>query len=628
MPEEKPVSFKAPRTKKKVDSKGSQTEPVVEQQPVEPKVEVNPQPEEPKNIPTEAPQSTEDWEAKIAAAKQAQQKLEDEEDDALAAAAARVSSKKGVAEPEPPKEETPKNIPEEKKAAPKAEKKVEPKSDDDDAFASYWDEEAGAKTIEGNKPYEPTEEELERANAIKGKKEDDASSVISTSLGTTTELSNAFEWVKNFMEKYKNLSPDDIEANPEIKETVEWLRVLDMVADTSLHTDQQGLLIGMIYALNKNGITLKQLDRKLSIAKTSMAAALNGQPKLLRGNAAIQMINNRYRGVYKVQLYNSGFWVKLTPLRNIDIDTWMQEIDFQRKQIGRLIGAHFYLGMNIYLKEKLADLLHMAVVDSNLEKWNEGTNLVDNISIHDYDTLCWAFSTMMHKDGVLISTVCVNPECKHRNSEQHLDLARCAFINPDVFTEEAMQWLIAGNAPGVIRSFKDIKHYKEKLLKNVRLIKFTETDQYELRDPSLGEFIRAGMAMLGKLAARVKDGKLTNDNEEVRRYAVYHLTKMLAPWISKIIINDESGKMVAVVDDQEAIISTLETSMNDKFEVIKQIEEFITNSKVSFFTAMNLRCPKCGHQPNLLKDNLSPLDVEYVLFCLSYLKLEQIGIER
>ena len=86
--------------------------------------------------------------------------------------------------------------------------------------------------------------------------------------------------------------------------------------------------------------------------------------------------------------------------------------------------------------------------------------------------------------------------------------------------------------------------------------------------------------------------------------------------------------MTHIIDDREAITNTLETSMNDEHEVIKHIEEFITLSKASFYTAFSLRCPRCGHQPNLLKDNLAPLDVEYVLFCLSYLKLEQIGIEQ
>ena len=90
-------------------------------------------------------------------------------------------------------------------------------------------------------------------------------------------------------------------------------------------------------------------------------------------------------------------------------------------------------------------------------------------------------------------------------------------------------------------------------------------------------------------------------------------------------MKDESNNVVAVIEDQDAISYQLETVMAEQNDFTKKMEEFITNSKASFCAYIGNQCPKCGKQPDLLKDNFDPLDMEYILFCLSYLKLDQIG---
>ena len=496
--------------------------------------------------------------------------------------------------------------------------------DNVDDFPSYWDKNVGMDRLEGVPDTPPSEEEQVRAGKIVGQEKNDASKVIAMHLGSENELVKAFEVIRSYTEQYKNFTQEDLDANPELKATVEWWSKLKTIVDASMHTDQQNLMMQMIDALNKHSHYLEKLDKKLGISKMSSDLGSGGQPKLLSGEAAMQLVQDRYRGLYRVLLHNSGFWIKIMPPRSRDIREWLDEVDFERKQFGRIIGGHFHLGSNIFLKQKLADLVKMTVVDSNLEDWRSGSNLVDSISIHDYDTLCWAYSTMIYKDGVSISTVCVNPDCKNHNKAQFMDLARLSYINPDVYTKEAMQFMIEGTAPGVIRKQKDLKYYKENLLKNVRIVTSKNKDQYELKDPSLGEFIRIGTEFLGKLGSYVKDGDTDSYTTALRKMAMFHLSKMYSAWISKIIINNDNGTIAGIITDKAAITASLESLVEDDKNIVKEIEDFITNSKVSYYTATSLRCPKCGHQPNLLKDNIFPLDVEYVLFCLFYLRLEQV----
>lgn len=507
--------------------------------------------------------------------------------------------------------------------APTEEKKV-----NDDEFKSYFNPDAGMKTIE-NPPYVESPEEAAKRTRCEADKNNDASEYIHEVLGADDAVTKATDYIRQERENNKGLTAEERESNPELKKLYAWASDLrGALEDNEMFGQQRHLTLSMIDALNRHNQYLQELDQKLSIAK--ITAKLEGKPKLYKGEEAIQLINNRYRGVYKVQLHNSGFWIKIVPLSPANLDAWMQEIDFQYKQIGRLVGGHFYLGLGVYLKEKLADLLRLTIVDSNLQNWKEGSTLVDNISLQDYETICWAYATIMHKDGISISTVCTNPECQHTNKHHYVDLARCSFINPAVYTKEAITFMMEGSAPGIIRTKEAVQNYRTKLLKNSRLINFNETDQLELRDPSLGQYIRTGMKVMGELIAAVNNAgedtkKPTIDDDKARRETANRLSMMLSPWVSRVICKDKAGNVQAVIEDQKAITDLLETVISEKDDIIASIEQFITESKVSFYGYVNAKCPKCGKQMDLLKDNIAPIDMEYILFCLSYLKLEQIG---
>lgn len=509
-----------------------------------------------------------------------------------------------------------------KQSAPEpVEKKQPEKKEEKEEFQSYFADEVGMHHVD-NPPYIESEEEKARREAYFQKKDGDASSFMGELYGCGDDITAASKVVQEANDSH---TAEELSSNPELKELVDWAEHIRLtLQDSETFGNQKRLLISMIDALNRHDVILQKLDRKLSISK--ITTDLTGKPKIYKGSEAIQLINNRYRGVYKVYLPNSGFWVKLTPMTPANMDTWIHEIDYGSKQLGRLIGGHFYLGFGVYLKQKLADLLVSGlVIDSNLANWKEGTTLVDSISIHDYDVLCWAFSTMMHRTGINVSATCTNPECKHHTTEQFVDLARCIYVNPEVLTKDAMEYLIAGSAPGVIRTKEQVKSYRTELMKNRKFITFNGHDQLELIEPTLGEYIRTGMKVLGKLAASVKDGNIDITDPETQRKTAYQLSTMFAPWVRSVVLKNDRGEVQAIINDPDVIPYQLETIMAESNDFVRNLEEFMTTSKATFFAYVNAKCPKCGKQPDLLKGNFTPLDMEYVLFCLSYLKLGQIG---
>ena len=57
----------------------------------------------------------------------------------------------------------------------------------------------------------------------------------------------------------------------------------------------------------------------------------------------------------------------------------------------------------------------------------------------------------------------------------------------------------------------------------------------------------------------------------------------------------------------------------------KKVEEFIKETRVSYFGATSLKCPKCGKVPNFTEDKMLLFDMEQLFFGLSYLQLGRIG---
>lgn len=489
----------------------------------------------------------------------------------------------------------------------------------------YFNSTVGLDCVKGNPPYEPTAEEQARASRVKPDSKDDASTRVAIQIGSDNQLIDAFDYIATEIKRFETMSPEERKNDPDFVNLVTWYENLNNLLSSTIMTDQAKLLMAMVEALQKSGVDLKPLPKELSIQKMENNWTRTSKtPQFLRGQSAVNYANIRYRGVFRVLLHNSGFWVKMVPLRAQDFDSWFNEIDFQRKEFGRILGGHFYLGRGILLKQKLVDLFRTAVIDCNLENWREGTTLIDNISMNDYDTICWAFCTMLHPQGVLMSTVCTNPACQNYDKRQYMDLARMTYINPDAYTPEAMKVMMQlADSPTV--TVEQARKYRTEVLKTDRTIPFVGRDKLVLRDPSIGEFLQVGSSLLADLSSKITNGKLSLENDEVARSEVFQLSKMHCLWIRQINTFREDGSLETSLDRLEDIRPIIASVLETEEAIIPAIEQYMTETKISYYGTVSLRCPKCGRQLDLLKNNFCPCDMEYLLFCLSYLVLEQIG---
>lgn len=378
---------------------------------------------------------------------------------------------------------------------------------------------------------------------------------------------------------------------------------------------------------------LKELNQKFEILTESVLRLSKITPRLpkndkttpihLSGDAAKIAVLSRTQGLYRIMLYNSGFWITVRPLTVSDASSFVHEVDNDFKELGRILGGQFHLVLGAYLKQKVLEILPNVIVSSNLEDWDQPDVLGEAISMHDYDTILWGICCSMYRDGIGIGVHCTNMECRHIDANQYVDLTKACYINPDVFNEEAMTWM---RDTRVNRTLDDCLRYRNTILKSTKTLPMDDNKVLiHMRVPSIQTYTKRSVELIGKMQSAIYRAK-TRKNQELQNQVIFHIYKMLAPWISSIVYKNESDADV-VIEGYDAICADLEARAEQDHTLYSKLEEYIRDTKCSMYCLTSIECPKCHKKPNLNSEGLFPLDVEYLFFGLTCLKLEQTGAQ-
>lgn len=378
---------------------------------------------------------------------------------------------------------------------------------------------------------------------------------------------------------------------------------------------------------------LKELNQKFEILTESVLRLSKITPRLpkndkttpihLSGDAAKIAVLSRTQGLYRIMLYNSGFWITVRPLTVSDASAFVHEVDNDFKELGRILGGQFHLVLGAYLKQKVLEILPNVIVSSNLEDWDQPDVLGEAISMHDYDTILWGICCSMYRDGIGIGVHCTNMECRHIDANQYVDLTKACYINPDVFNEEAMTWM---RDTRVNRTLDDCLRYRNTILKSTKTLPMDDNKVLiHMRVPSIQTYTKRSVELIGKMQSAIYRAK-TRKNQELQNQVIFHIYKMLAPWISSIVYKSEADADV-VIEGYDAICADLEARAEQDHTLYSKLEEYIRDTKCSMYCLTSIECPKCHKKPNLNSEGLFPLDVEYLFFGLTCLKLEQTGAQ-
>ena len=478
------------------------------------------------------------------------------------------------------------------------------------------EEEKAKQTATPNAPKQHTEITDEEKAKIAEK--NDVSNFVNIALGDENDYLSAFE---------REIDEDDRPESEKTSSPTPYAAGMAVIRQYGQSNNQQKLLARWVgHIIEKNTNALKAVEKEMRMARITPKIGDGSGPKKLTGATARAAVISRMKGMFRVQLYNSGFWLDLRPPTLIDLDGWMTSIDTEFKDLGRVLGGHSHAVIDVYVKQKFFDILPQLIQRSNFENYTDTAKLIANISFHDYDTLLWAMCCMIFRDGVGAGVYCTNPDCRYVDEHQYIDLKNICFLNTEIFNPKAMEWMTRGaHAGSKLLTEDDLKQYREEILGFKKTVKIDNGQTvYDLRVPTAKEYIDESSSMISKME------KLLNGNHDITTDLVsnqltFHLYKMLTPWIKTLSMYDEKGNLQFQIPDREAIYDSLDVDHLEGTSLYEDVTDFIRDTKVSIYSATTLRCPKCGKVADLKNDNMFPLDMQYLFFCLSCHMLEQTG---
>ena len=517
----------------------------------------------------------------------------------------------------PPPPAVPKQTP-----VPKVEQNVtsEPKQEDQPAPFSKLEKDELGSSLKQEDDHVTTDKE-ETVDPIKEKHEkiarkNNCSNRVFTDNGTEEELDNA-------LIEYDREDQRDEEVKEETPS--EGVVRMTLCAQVGQKTKQARMMNRYLHELKEINQTFKELtDNTLRLSKITPRLPKNDKttPLHLTGDAAKIAVLSRTQGLYRIMLYNSGFWITVRPMTVVDASAFVHEVDADFKELGRILGGQFHLVLSAYLKQKVLEILPNVIVSSNLEDWDSQDVLGEAISMHDYDTILWGICCSMYRDGIGIGVHCTNMDCRYTDSNQYVDLTKACYINPDVFNEEAMIWM---RDTRTMRSLDDCIRYRNRILKSTRSYDINDNTIIHMKVPSLQTYSKRSVELIGKMQAAIYRVK-TQRNKELQNQVIFHIYKMLAPWIASIVYKNPNDADT-VIEGYDAICVALETQAESERTLYDKLEEYIRDTKCSMYCLTSIECPKCHKKPNLNSEGLFPLDVEYLFFGLTCLRLEQTGAQ-
>lgn len=371
--------------------------------------------------------------------------------------------------------------------------------------------------------------------------------------------------------------------------------------------------------------TYKKLAKPSDVVRdffTHGAKFTSDNPQSLSGKKARIAVMARMRGLFKVNLLNSGFYLILRAPQVAELQEFASSVSIEASEFGRELGNHFGLCADVFIKSKFIELLedYNLIVESNFVDINKKGALAENLSFFDYDVIMWALVSLMYRNGLHTRIACTH--CRTETPDALVDVSSTKWINTDLYTEEMINYWsekVDENGKPIMRTARDLKNYRERIVPMTRRVVQNHGDSkiaLVLKDPSMARFLNFGEKFMNDLN-KTLHGPTRLREKQMEIKATLHLFQMFAPWVKELEILDENDRVVMRTDDMDAITDTLDIGMQKEFNLLKEINTYMGEARVNHIGTFSIQCPNCGAKPETGLDNFFPLDVETIFFALS-----------
>lgn len=422
-------------------------------------------------------------------------------------------------------------------------------------------------------------------------------------------ISGTSEEAKDMLAGYIKNNTKDGELVPEAFS--ELSNMYRHLRNTFERDDQAKLLSMMLRELKTGNKKLIKLDGVLKSA-VSRKTKVN---KVLSKKEARLAVMSRLRGLGKIHLISSGFFVDMRPMSLLELSEFFNTVDDEAKEFGRILGGHFNIIKDVFVKSKVIELFPKLVEHSNLEDYTSGDVLMSNISFQDYDTIVGGIVSLMFDKGIEIGLQCSNKKCAYEIFNLKVNLKDIRYDLIDDLSTEAMEFLLNMDT----KTPKELKHYRTKLLKSDTTLiddHAGRTLKYHLQVPTMPEYVTFGENLINELASTVR-GEFDVDNIEARNALTYSNYQMFQPWVQSIDFLNDDGSLDVNIDDREAISDALQMVQQESVKFREGIIQYMFNTKRTYMCYANMECPLCKKKPITAVDDFVPVDPQQLFFFLT-----------
>lgn len=392
----------------------------------------------------------------------------------------------------------------------------------------------------------------------------------------------------------------------------ELLRLRMEMAKYNNNIEYTAILLSNALARNEDIRPASGLDNHALNKGTVDISEKKAGPINLSGAGGEAFLLNRLRGLCRIPLYDSGFWIVIRSYSLIELNSFFQSIDIDEKMFGRILGGHYYNMYDYRIKEAFTNLLVTAVVDSSLKDFDKSKVLEKAITLPDILAIYAACNYMLYRDGVEIDMTCMHEDCKNIEPVM-VDLANIRFNNYSLLGPTHIAQVDAAGKESV--TLNDCIQYRNTL--NIERKIFSEKDSAIITCtiPSLDRYF----SVANTLSAKLISGLHVDDVQDKKfvEYLRSLLPYIYLPWIERCEL-DVGTDYHSIATDDKNMLTIIEHLIRQNDPILAKIQnEFINKAQVSYFCYPGVKCSKCGRTSDDIKKDYYPADVQSLFFFLS-----------
>lgn len=357
----------------------------------------------------------------------------------------------------------------------------------------------------------------------------------------------------------------------------------------------------------------------------------------LVGVSAISRLR-AYRGLgsmYRVPLWNSGFWITITAPSEPEILELHNLISQDKATLGRRSYGMSFSNMTAIYADRIVAFALEHIYNTSLTT-KPDSDLRDFIKCTDIPTIAMAVAASMYPNGFNYERACLaDPEnCKHVISEK-IDISKTLLVDTNSLSASQIKHMSKLTHNSMTE--EEVLRYQEEMVIAQRR-KYTMDAKGDapitvyMRVPNIKQYIEAGHRWINEISALV-DRAMTKEvsNDQRNTYLIKHgqatTMRMYAHWVDSFEFGGSEVKDTETIEESLNTISADDVLRN---EFSEYVQNYIASSNISVIGVPSFECPNCGgvnasDKPHPEIRDAIPIDLYQTFFEVIALRVRTIS---